>query len=221
MLEKKYKWIHFKTSFFWPWANGTPTTTSARSTHPNKRSLNGLSDSNLYNLSQINVETNESKRQSASFIFESTLIDYALSTKTSFIFKSKNVECFRHFPKIWRCSGAKKCDKWTCITLLLCGYFCIVHIRIYRLFWTVNKNNVFSRIVTLFSLFMPAYRPEIETEIGVETQLIQSKLNVHVDISFPGLSCPEFGLDAVDTAGEQQASCFLLSFLCLWQLFSC
>lgn len=45
---------------------------------------------------------------------------------------------------------------------------------------------------------------DIENKVVVATSLVNTKLPVHFDVDFPGLSCAEFGVDAVDTAGEQQ-----------------
>ncbi len=46
--------------------------------------------------------------------------------------------------------------------------------------------------------------PELENAVGVDTRRLVGRLNVYFDVDFPGLGCHEFGVDAVDTAGEQQ-----------------
>jgi hypothetical protein len=45
---------------------------------------------------------------------------------------------------------------------------------------------------------------DVENAVGVDTRRLVGKLNVYFDVEFPGLACHEFGVDAVDTAGEQQ-----------------
>ena len=44
----------------------------------------------------------------------------------------------------------------------------------------------------------------VEESVAVDTRHAVGKLPVLVDLTFPGLPCDNFGLDAVDTAGEQQ-----------------
>ena len=56
---------------------------------------------------------------------------------------------------------------------------------------------------------------DIESKVVVDTRLLHTKLPVQFDLDFPGLSCEEFGVDAVDTAGEQVCelrACTLVTF---------
>jgi endoplasmic reticulum-Golgi intermediate compartment protein 1 len=46
--------------------------------------------------------------------------------------------------------------------------------------------------------------PDVENVVAVDTRRLVGKLSVLFDVDFPGLACHEFGVDAVDTAGELQ-----------------
>jgi len=78
-------------------------------------------------------------------------------------------------------------------------------IKIQTTFSAVVSLICASLLLILFTNELYYYlRTDVSTAVGVDATLPNQRLRINFDFTLPGLPCNDFGLDLVDTAGDQQ-----------------